>query len=51
VNESPFDIVKPFPVAGLEKIPGGLGIMMDDIMAGLYAPALMQLYLYHFFNR
>lgn len=45
-----FDILKPFPIRRLEKIPGGLGIMLDDIMAGLYALALMQLYLYFFIN-
>lgn len=45
-----FDILKPFPIRRLEKIPGGLGIMLDDIMAGLYALALMHLYLYFFIN-
>jgi phosphatidylglycerophosphatase A len=46
-----FDIVKPYPVGKLERIPGGWGIMLDDVMAGLYALAVMQLYLYLFFNR
>ncbi len=32
-----FDITKPPPVAGLERLPGGYGIMLDDIAAGLYA--------------
>ena len=32
-----FDIVKPFPANLLEKIPGGDGIMADDIIAGAYA--------------
>jgi len=32
-----FDIIKPFPCGKLEKIPGGLGIMLDDIAAALYA--------------
>ena len=32
-----FDIAKPFPVRNLEKLPGGLGIVADDIMAGVYA--------------
>lgn len=32
-----FDIFKPFPVSSLDKhIHGGLGIMLDDVMAGLY---------------
>ncbi len=33
-----FDIWKPWPVRNLDKnIPGGLGIMLDDVVAGLYA--------------
>ena len=32
-----FDIVKPYPARKLEGIPGGLGIMADDLVAGLYA--------------
>lgn len=32
-----FDIVKPFPAARLERWGGGLGIMADDVMAGVYA--------------
>jgi len=32
-----FDIFKPFPVNRLEALPGGLGIMADDLAAGLYA--------------
>lgn len=32
-----FDIVKPFPVHRLERLPGGLGIMADDLAAGVYA--------------
>ncbi|HUR36596.1 MAG TPA: phosphatidylglycerophosphatase A [Terriglobales bacterium] len=36
-----FDIVKPPPVRNLEALPGGLGIMMDDVAAGLYALAIV----------
>jgi phosphatidylglycerophosphatase A len=43
-----FDILKPFPVKRAERIPGGLGIMLDDILAGLYALAVLQLYRYFF---
>jgi phosphatidylglycerophosphatase A len=32
-----FDIVKPFPVRRLEALPGGWGIVADDLMAGAYA--------------
>jgi phosphatidylglycerophosphatase A len=45
-----FDIVKPFPLRRLERLPGGTGIMMDDVGAGLYALALLQLWL-HFIAR
>ena len=30
-----FDIFKPFPVNKMQNLPGGLGIMADDILAGL----------------
>lgn len=32
-----FDIAKPWPVRNLEKYPDGYGIMLDDVMAGVYA--------------
>ena len=32
-----FDIVKPFPARRSERLPGGWGIMVDDVWAGLYA--------------
>ena len=32
-----FDIVKIYPANAAEKIKGGLGIMLDDIIAGIYA--------------
>lgn len=41
-----FDIVKPPPVRQLESLPEGLGIVIDDVGAGLYALALMQLALH-----
>ena len=40
-----FDVVKPFPVRRLESLPGGWGIMVDDLMAGLYAHAVLRLLL------
>jgi len=36
-----FDILKPWPVNKLEALPGGLGIMADDLMAGAYACAIL----------
>ncbi len=39
-----FDILKPWPVRIADRrIPGGLGIMFDDLLAGLYALAGVQL--------
>lgn len=32
-----FDIMKPYPIHTLEHFHGGLGIMIDDIIAGVYA--------------
>ena len=32
-----FDIVKPFPARRAERFPGGWGIMVDDVVAGLYS--------------
>ncbi len=38
-----FDIAKPFPVSWFDqKIHGGTGIMMDDVIAGLYALISLQ---------
>ncbi len=35
-----FDITKPWPARNAEKLPGGMGIMTDDIVAGVYAGIL-----------
>ncbi len=40
-----FDIVKPPPVRRLERVPGGAGIMLDDVGAGLYALIVVQVLL------
>lgn len=32
-----FDIVKPYPAARMESLRGGMGVMLDDAVAGLYA--------------
>jgi phosphatidylglycerophosphatase A len=36
-----FDIVKPFPIRRLERFKGGLGVIADDVGAGLYALAVL----------
>jgi phosphatidylglycerophosphatase A len=38
-----FDIVKPFPANCAETLPGGWGIMMDDVIAGIYANIALQI--------
>ena len=37
-----FDVVKPWPARQLEGLHGGLGIMADDLMAGIYANLLLR---------
>jgi phosphatidylglycerophosphatase A len=37
-----FDIVKPPPIRHLERLPEGTGIVIDDVGAGLYGLAVMQ---------
>jgi phosphatidylglycerophosphatase A len=37
------DIVKPWPARDLERLPGGWGIMFDDVAAGIFAHLLLRL--------
>ena len=37
-----FDIIKPFGIKALEKLPGGFGIVLDDVMAAIYANLALQ---------
>jgi phosphatidylglycerophosphatase A len=41
-----FDILKPPPVRQLERLPEGIGIVVDDLGAGLYALTVMHLLLH-----
>jgi phosphatidylglycerophosphatase A len=41
-----FDIVKPFPIRRLEKLPEGTGIVVDDLGAGVYGLFVLQLLLH-----
>lgn len=42
-----FDIIKPWPINFLDrKVSGGLGIMIDDVLAGIYALCCLQLVAY-----
>ena len=39
-----FDVIKPWPIRRVDRrVHGGLGIMLDDVIAGLFALALLQL--------
>ncbi len=38
-----FDICKPWPMRRLERLGGGLGIMLDDVVAGLFSCALLHI--------
>lgn len=40
-----FDIVKPYPARKLESLPGGIGIMIDDVVAGIYSLITLHLIL------
>ncbi len=42
-----FDILKPYPISWLDKnVQGGFGIMIDDIVAGLFATGCLQLIMF-----
>ncbi|MFP6805984.1 MAG: phosphatidylglycerophosphatase A [Pseudomonadales bacterium] len=42
-----FDILKPWPVSYLDReLAGGMGIMMDDVAAGIYSLIILQLVAY-----
>lgn len=42
------DIIKPFPARSLEKIKGGWGVILDDVMAAIYSFIIIQLTIYVF---
>lgn len=43
-----FDILKPWPIAYLDKrVGGGFGIMIDDVLAGIFANIILQLDIYY----
>ena len=43
-----FDILKPFPIRRLEKVGGGSGIVLDDLLAGVYGNVCLRLVAYAF---
>ena len=42
------DIIKPFPARTSEKLPGGLGIMIDDVISAFYSLIIVHLTVYTF---
>lgn len=42
------DILKPYPIDKLQDLTGGFGVMMDDVLAGIYAAVAMSLLLFAF---
>lgn len=42
------DIIKPFPAKKLEGLPGGVGIMIDDIVAAVYSLIIVHIILFIF---
>ncbi len=46
-----FDIAKPWPIRLLDrKVGGGFGIMVDDLLAGIFAAAVLQLMVMYFLS-
>ena len=43
-----FDIVKPYPANKLQDLEGGLGVMCDDLVAGVYAAVLVTIFMRFF---
>ena len=37
-----FDILKPPPIRRLEGVRGGFGVVLDDVLAGVYANIILQ---------
>ena len=38
-----FDILKPYPINLIDKIKNGFGVVMDDVLAGIYATIVLYL--------
>jgi phosphatidylglycerophosphatase A len=41
-----FDVIKLYPIRKLENLPGGWGIMADDVLAAIYSAILVHVYLW-----
>lgn len=42
-----FDITKPFYIRKMESLPGGWGVMMDDVLAGIYTNIILQVVIHY----
>lgn len=40
-----YDIYKPYPIMKIQNLPSGLGIMLDDILAGVYARIVLHIFI------
>jgi len=40
-----FDVLKPFPAGRSQRLPGGWGVVADDVVAGIYANILVRVLL------
>ncbi len=45
-----FDILKPFPINASQRLPHGWGVMVDDLLAGIYANIVLQILVRVFFT-
>lgn len=41
-----FDIWKPYPIRSLERLPRGWGVMLDDVLAGIYANLILRFFIH-----
>lgn len=41
-----YDIYKPYPIKKIQKLPSGWGIMLDDILAGVYSRIILQMIIF-----
>jgi len=41
-----FDFLKPFPIKRIEKLKGGYGVILDDVVGGIYANIVLHLWIF-----
>ena len=41
-----FDILKPYPIKKVERLPGAYGIIADDVLAGIFANMVLSIWAY-----